>query len=98
MPGKSRVLAAALTAALLFLLLSSALYIAMEAEHDCTGDDCPICCRLAVCENAMKLLGQAAGLVLFAAAAAVSASALPSAAKKAARAVSLVSLKVKLSD
>ena len=28
-------------------MLTSVLFIALEAGHDCTGDDCPVCVRIA---------------------------------------------------
>ena len=36
-----------------FLLVSSA-FIAMEAGHDCDGDDCPICSCIFQCENLLR--------------------------------------------
>ena len=34
-----------LAAVLAFVMLSSAVYIAVEADHDCSGEDCAICHR-----------------------------------------------------
>ena len=41
------------------VMLSSAVYIAVEADHDCSGDDCAICHQIGVCENLLKSLGLA---------------------------------------
>lgn len=32
-----------LAAVLAVVMLSSAVYLAVEADHDCSGDDCAIC-------------------------------------------------------
>lgn len=43
-------IAAMLGVALILGVLFSAFYIANEYEHDCTGEDCPICQYIAECE------------------------------------------------
>lgn len=40
----------------LFLMISSILFIAIEADHDCKGEDCPICYQIAVCEKTYKFI------------------------------------------
>ncbi len=46
---------AALAAGLFMLIavLFSALYLASEADHDCAGEDCPICSVMHQCENTL---------------------------------------------
>ena len=51
----TRLLAAVLAA----VMLSSAIYLAVEANHDCSGDDCAICRQISICENLLKTLGLA---------------------------------------
>ena len=51
----TRLLAAVLAVVMLF----SAVYIAVEADHDCSGDDCAICRQISICENLLKSLGLA---------------------------------------
>lgn len=51
----TRLLAAVLAVVMLF----SAVYIAVEADHDCSGEDCAICHQIGVCENLLKSLGLA---------------------------------------
>ena len=51
----TRLLAAVLAVVMLF----SAVYIAVEADHDCFGDDCAICRQISICENLLKSLGLA---------------------------------------
>ena len=48
-----------LAAGLAVVMLSSAIYIAVEANHDCSGDDCAICRQISICENLLKSLGLA---------------------------------------
>ena len=51
----TRLLAAVLAVVMLF----SAVYIAIETDHDCSGEDCAICHQIGVCENLLKSLGLA---------------------------------------
>ena len=48
-----------LAAVLAGVMLSSAVYIAVEADHDCSGDNCAICRQISICENLLKSLGLA---------------------------------------
>lgn len=45
-----------LAAVLAVVMLSSAIYLAVEANHDCSGDDCAICRQISICENLLKYL------------------------------------------
>ena len=63
---------------MLVLVLFSSFYIAAEADHDCCGEDCPICACIHQCENTLRGIGDGAAvrsaavapviLILFAAA------------------------------
>ena len=59
MTKKSRLITGLLAAVLAAVMLSSAVYIAVEANHDCSGEDCAICHQIGVCENLLKSLGLA---------------------------------------
>ena len=48
-----------LAAVLAVVMLSSAIYLAVEADHDCSGEDCAICRQISICENLLKSLGLA---------------------------------------
>ena len=48
-----------LAAVLAVVMLSSAIYIAVESNHDCSGEDCAICRQISICENLLKTLGLA---------------------------------------
>lgn len=53
---KSRIFVFFISILLLFAMFSSVLLIAANAEHDCTGDDCPICACIHQCESCLSLL------------------------------------------
>ncbi len=38
-------------------MLFSAFYVVAEADHDCAGEDCPICAGLQQCENTLHQIG-----------------------------------------
>ena len=48
-----------LAAVLAVVILSSSIYLAVEANHDCSGEDCAICRQISICENLLKSLGLA---------------------------------------
>ena len=52
-----RFLAAVGVALLLGVQAFSTVYIAHEADHDCCGDDCPICVQLQQCVANFQLTG-----------------------------------------
>ena len=39
---------------LVFVLLASQFFVIVEADHDCSGEDCPVCRFLAIVENTLK--------------------------------------------
>ena len=51
MEAKKRIIAILLAATVLFVMLYSALFIAAEADHDCVGENCPICYQINVCQR-----------------------------------------------
>ena len=59
MKKRFRFLSGVLAAVLAVVMLSSMAYIAVEADHDCSGEDCAICHQIGVCENLLKSLGLA---------------------------------------
>ena len=54
-----------LAAVLAVVMLSSAIYIAVEANHNCSGEDCAICHQLQICENLLKSIGLAGAAAVF---------------------------------
>ena len=87
-----------LAAVLAVVMLSSAIYIAVEANHDCSGDDCAICRQISICENLLKSLGLAGAAAAITAALpyTVCRAILPCA--EMSGTLTLVALKVKLSN
>ncbi len=57
-----RIAAGILALALLAVVLFSAFYLAAEAEHDCAGEDCPICACIRQCESILRGLGDGTAL------------------------------------
>ena len=60
MMGKTkRILAMVMAVALFAVMLSSALFLAEEANHDCIGDGCQICLQMNLCRGILKSLSLA---------------------------------------
>jgi hypothetical protein len=38
---------------ILFVVLFSAFFLSIEANHHCSGNDCPICACMQMCENTL---------------------------------------------
>ncbi len=55
--GSVRIAAGALCALLAAALLFSAFFAAAEADHDCSGEDCPVCACVRMCERTLRGLG-----------------------------------------
>ena len=98
MEKKKRIAALVLAVIVLFVMLYSALFIAAEADHDCVGENCPICYQINVCQNALKNLSLAVSAAAFAAAFTYTLCRSISACSDFATSCTLVSLKVKLTD
>ena len=39
---------------MLAIVLFSAFFITFEADHDCCGEDCPVCSCIQYCENTLR--------------------------------------------
>ena len=98
MKKKNRILAILLAVTVLFVMLYSALFIVAHAEHDCVGENCPICYQISVCEHTLKNLSLAVCAVAFAAAFTYTLCRSISACADVTPSYTLVSLKVKLTD
>ena len=57
---KKRIVSVGMIALILAVMLFSAFFIAAEADHDCTGEDCPICAIIYQCEHTLRNVGNAA--------------------------------------
>ena len=98
MTKKKRIISLVVAVAVIFVMLYSALYIAAESNHDCVGENCPICYQISVCENTLKNLSLAVCAVAFAAAFTYTLCRSISACADVTPSYTLVSLKVKLTD
>ncbi|MCR5057449.1 MAG: hypothetical protein K6A81_02360 [Clostridiales bacterium] len=52
---KVKVFAGILGCLVLFTLLFSSVFIALESDHECDGHDCPICSILKQCEAVIRV-------------------------------------------
>lgn len=59
MAKTKRILAMLMAVAIFAVMLSSALFLAEEAHHDCIGDGCQICFQMNVCRGILKGLSLA---------------------------------------
>ena len=66
-----RIAAGVMGLTLLLVLLLAALFLIAEADHDCAGEDCPICAVMCSCAQALRRFGAAARSLSAAAAPAV---------------------------
>ncbi len=46
-----------MAAMMLLVMFLSSFFIAEHADHDCTGEDCPICACIQQCENNIRGIG-----------------------------------------
>ena len=98
MEKKKKIVAIFLAVTVVFDMFYSALFIAAEADHDCVGENCPICYQISVCENTLKNFSLAVCAVAFAAAFTYTLCRSISVCTNVTPIYTLVSLKVKLTD
>ena len=98
MEKKKKIITLLLAVAVLFVMLYSALFIAAHADHDCVGENCPICYQINVCKNTLKNLLLAVCTAAFAAAFTYTLCRCIHVRTDYAQRYTLVSLKVQLSD
>ncbi len=55
--GIIRITAGVMGLMMLVIVLFSAFYIAAETDHDCTGEDCPVCACIQHCESTLRSIG-----------------------------------------
>ncbi len=52
---KTKTIAAFIMAVVIMaVIVSSALFIAVKSEHNCTGEDCTVCASISVCKDKLK--------------------------------------------
>ncbi len=57
---KNKSYARVLALLLIAVLLAACVFLAVESDHDCAGEDCHICALLRACENTLRALTPAA--------------------------------------
>ena len=69
MMNRKRILALALCLGITFVLAASSVFVIHEADHDCAGEECEICARIAATVHLLRSFAMIGGirLVLFAA-------------------------------
>lgn len=98
MAKRKRIAALVIASLILCALLVSECFLAAESDHDCTGDNCAVCCVLNVCENVLRTLGTTLMLAAVCALVREACARVQSFAAFSAVSANPVSLKVKLSD
>jgi hypothetical protein len=83
---------------LALVMLFSAVYIVLEADHDCGGEDCLVCAQLRACEELLRNLLLTAALLSAAGRFCALIRVIPFADLHFAHPHTLIALKVKLSD
>lgn len=98
MSKKKRVVSLLIAFAFLFVMLFSAFYIAAEANHDCVGANCRVCCQINACRDTLKNLSLGVCAAAFAAVFSYVLCRSISSCADIVRGYTLVSLKIKLTD
>ena len=89
---------ARLAALLALVLIFSVLYLALEADHDCHGEDCAICAQIHACTEILGQLALTLAVILLALALQGILTAALKSCTCSHRQGSLITLKVKLSN
>ena len=96
--NKPKYIASALAVLLALVMLFSVVYIALEADHDCCGEDCAVCVQLRTCENLLRNLFLTAVLLSAAGCLCALICVIARSDLRFAHPHTLIALKVKLSD
>ncbi|MCR4615738.1 MAG: hypothetical protein K5756_06270 [Clostridiales bacterium] len=59
MKKAKRLSAVILTAFIIAAMMTPLFVMAHEADHDCIGENCPVCAVISACQNTIKALGSA---------------------------------------
>lgn len=64
MTKRAKYMAVVLAFAVVFVMLWSSFYIAAESDHECTGENCPICEQISVCCNTIRTISSGIAAVV----------------------------------
>lgn len=98
MDKKRKILAVFFAVSFILVILYSILFISMELNHDCVGEDCQICYQISICQDTLKKLSLTFCIAAFPTALTHTLYKNTSFLKEYSQNYTLVSLKVKLSD
>lgn len=65
MRKKNRVFTVIVTILVILALLSSAIFIATQADHHCTGTHCSVCVQIHICQSILHLFALVASVLGF---------------------------------
>ena len=60
MTGKKKIAAAIMCCMMVLSIFLASFYIVSKAHHECTGQDCPICHEIQLCNQFLNTVGGAA--------------------------------------
>ncbi len=89
---------AVLAVLLAFVMLFSVLYVVLEADHECSGEDCAVCAQIRACMNLIRNLLPVAAVLTTAGLIDLSAERIGGVLCRVFSSITLISLKIKLSD
>ncbi len=98
MDKKRKILAVFFAVSFILVMLYSVLFISMKLNHDCVGEDCPICYQISICQDTLRKLSLAFCTAVFLTAFTHILCKNASFLNEYSHSYTLVSLKVKLSD
>ncbi|MBR6159141.1 MAG: hypothetical protein IKQ40_02475 [Lachnospiraceae bacterium] len=56
-PYVKRITAFILAAMMIFIVMFSLIFITAHVHHECTGEDCPVCACIEMCESMLRQAG-----------------------------------------
>lgn len=62
----NRAISLAVAVAFFVAVQFSLIFVSAEAMHDCTGNECPVCEMIAVCEDVLKTAAHAIAIIAIA--------------------------------
>lgn len=65
MTCKHKVFAFVTVFVFVFAMIGSTLFLTLETQHDCSGEDCAVCHQLQACQNFLKLVAAGGTPLLF---------------------------------
>lgn len=93
-----RIISATMVAVIIVAVLCPIFFMIAESDHDCSGEDCPVCCFISSCSGPLKLFGFVLSAAISASLIRLYAMITAGTSRDYPHSDSLISLKVKLTD